>query len=577
MNIKFSFISVFLLTFVFLSTSNSVFSATLSVSPSTGVYVSGKTFTVKVVVNTEGKPINAAEGTLKFNPQELSVVSIDKSSSIFNLWVTEPTFSNSAGTINFSGGMPSGYTGSAGNIFNITFRSTSASTARLSLTNGSILANDGMGTNILSGMSGGTFTIQAPSSQPSPEVVEYVAPANTPSAPKIKSISHVEGEWSKEKKVLLSWELPGGVVAIRTSLDNSPSTIPTKVYDNPIKDITLDDVSDGVSYFHIQFKNADGWGKITHYKISIDTEKPESFEIKSPENADFTNPVQILKLEVKDRTSGVIKYKIKVDDSEIYEYIDEKDTHEVELQSLLPGYHSVVIEAIDRAGNSVVGTYSFTILAFDKPIFTEYPSEINEDVIPVIRGNTRPNSKVEVIVQKIGSEPNTYNVTSDQDGVFTFIPEGTFTTGVYEMSARSTDSFGAKSDLSEKIRIAVQEPGYIQIGSFLVNLLSVFIPLIAMMALLIFALWFSIFYFKRIKRKISIESNEALEIIEREFLDLENILKQHELSIIDSRKTKKLTKSEEEMISALAKALISAKNRVRKEVSDVEEIVQKNH
>jgi hypothetical protein len=80
-----------------------VMAATMSVSPNTGVYNTGSTFTVKVVVNTQGKSVNAAEGTVKFNPQELSVVSVDRSSSIFNLWVTEPTFSNSAGTINFSG------------------------------------------------------------------------------------------------------------------------------------------------------------------------------------------------------------------------------------------------------------------------------------------------------------------------------------------------------------------------------------------------------------------------------------------------------------------------------------------
>ena len=86
--------------------------ATLSVSPGTGVYQSGTTFTAKVVVNTQGDPINAADGSLKFNPQELSVVSVNRSSSIFNLWVTEPAFSNSAGTISFSGGLPSGYTGS---------------------------------------------------------------------------------------------------------------------------------------------------------------------------------------------------------------------------------------------------------------------------------------------------------------------------------------------------------------------------------------------------------------------------------------------------------------------------------
>src|SRR3990167_2971187 len=156
--------------------------ATLSLSPSTGVYTTGSTFTARVIVNTEGKPINAAEGTVKFNPAEITVVSVNRTGSIFNLWVTEPTFSNSAGTISFSGGMPSGYTGSAGTIFNITFRTTNASNAKVNITNGSVLANDGMGTNVLSSMNGGSYTISAASVSPAPEVVEYVAPANTTGA-----------------------------------------------------------------------------------------------------------------------------------------------------------------------------------------------------------------------------------------------------------------------------------------------------------------------------------------------------------------------------------------------------------
>ncbi len=574
MNLKFGLL--ILLALVSFSPVQS-FAATLSVSPSTGVYTSGKTFTVKLVVNSEGKPINAAEGTLKFNPQEMTVVSIDKSASIFNLWVTEPTFSNSAGTITFSGGKPTGFTGSAGNIFNITFRTTSASNGRVSFSTGSVLANDGMGTNVLSGMNGGTYTIQAPSAQPEAEVVvvEYVAPANTPLAPKIQSSTHKDGEWSKEKTVKFNWEVPTGITGLRTAFDSSPNTIPTKVYDSPIRDITLSDLSEGNSYFHLQFRNSEGWGKVSHFKLAIDTEKPESFIVKSPDDADFTNPKQILKLEVKDKTSPVKNFKIKIDENEAYDYVDEKASSTVELPELLPGYHSVVIEAFDGAGNSLVATHSFTILAFDRPVFTEYPSEINEEVIPVIRGNTRPNSQVEVTVQKIGAEPTTYNVTSDQGGVFTFIPEGTFTTGVYELSARSTDQLGAKSDQSETIRIAVQEPGYVQIGNFLINLLSVVIPLIALTLLMVLALWFGILRFRSVKRRVSVESTEALDIVHREFSNLQNSLHQYESEIIESRKTKKLTKAEDAMIQGMSKALAQAKSRVEKEVSDVEKIVKK--
>ena len=308
--------------------------ATLSVSPNTGVYNAGTSFTVRVVVNTQGKPINAAEGTLKFNPQEITVVAVDRSSSIFNLWVTEPTFSNSAGTINFSGGMPTGYTGSAGTIFNVTFRSTSANTARVSLTGGSVLANDGQGTNVLSSMNGGTYTIQAPSTSPTPEVVEYVPPANTPGLPQITSTTHADQQlWYTTKEALLKWTLPAGVTQVRTLLDDKAGTIPTKVYEEPISEIRLSDLPEGVSYFHLQFRNADGWGKVSHFRLAVDSTKPDSFTITQSENNDSSNPEQVLKLESVDKTSTVNRYQIKIDNEEPYEFIDEDQKGKPPFQS----------------------------------------------------------------------------------------------------------------------------------------------------------------------------------------------------------------------------------------------------
>jgi hypothetical protein len=550
--------------------------ATLSVSPATGVYSAGGTFSARVIVNTTGQSINAAEGTLTFNPQELTVVAVDRAGSIFNLWVTEPTFSNTAGTISFSGGMPTGYTGASGSIFNVTFRTKTANTARVSLTGGSVLANDGRGTNVLTSMSGGTYTIQAPSTSPAPEVIEYVAPANTPSAPRVTSGTHSDPDtWYTRKSASLSWDLPKDIIAVRTLLDKSPSSIPTKLYENPISTIDLNDLPEGVSYFHIQFKNEDGWGRVTHFKIAVDSEKPTTFEISSPENADLANPIQTLSLKVEDETSGVIRYMIRVDNDEPYEFIDTEEKGLINLKPIAPGYHSVIIEAFDRAGNSIIQNFSFTTTAFSKPEFTEYPNEINEDVIPVIRGNTRPNATVELTVTRIGAEPTIYNLVADENGVFTLIPEGTFSTGVYELVAQATDEFGAISELSNPIRIAVQQPGFIRVGSMIVSVLSVIIPLAAMVILLVVASWFLLLYFRRFKRRVSVESSEVATILDREFNTLYETLVTQRAVLTESRKAKKLTKAEEDLFAILDNSLKQAQKKVEKEVADVEKLVQK--
>jgi len=50
--------------------------AALRITPDTGVYQVGNTFTARVQIATQGQSVNAAEGTIKFNPNELSVVSV---------------------------------------------------------------------------------------------------------------------------------------------------------------------------------------------------------------------------------------------------------------------------------------------------------------------------------------------------------------------------------------------------------------------------------------------------------------------------------------------------------------------
>jgi len=550
--------------------------ATLSVSPSTGVYNAGSTFVVRLVVNTEGKPINAAEGTLKFNPQELTVVSVDRSNSIFNLWVTEPTFSNTAGTINFSGGLPSGYTGANGSIFNIVFRTASAATARVSITGGSVLANDGMGTNVLSSMNGGNYTIQAVANVPRPEVVEYVPIANTPGTPIIKSITHAQPDlWYKEKTAELNWEVPSPVTSIRTLLDQVPDSVPTKVYENPISSIKLENLPEGVSYFHLQYRNTDGWGRVVHYRLAIDSQPPTRFIISQVEAVDPSTPNQILSLEVEDETSGVDRYRIKINNEEPYDFQDKEQSKKITLPPLLPGQHFIVIEAFDKAGNSITSNYTLRVEAFTKPVFTEYPSEINEEVIPVIRGLTRANARVKVTVQKIGTEPVIYNLVADEAGVFTLIPSGTFTTGVYELTAVATDVNGAQSESSDQIRIAVQQPGYVQIGSFLINILSVVIPLVAMTVMLVIATWFMITYLRRFRKKVSVESGEAVAIVTKEFSYLQKTIKEKQLFIAEAKRTKKLSRFEEDIFLDIEKTLEASQKRIEKEVSDIEKLVRK--
>jgi len=549
--------------------------AALRITPDTGVYQVGNTFTARVQIATQGQSVNAAEGTIKFNPNELSVVSVTRSGSIFNLWVTEPAFSNSAGTVNFSGGVPTGYSGSVGNVLSITFRVTNAGSPRVTFTDGSVLANDGRGTNVLTSMTGGSYTAQAASAAPVAEVIEYVAPANTPAAPRINSDTHPDpANWSNETTAELSWTLPAGITAVRTLLDDRSSTVPTNVYDNPISSISLDELPEGVSYFHLQFRNADGWGRITHYRLAVDSVGPANIAITTASTTDETNPQQVLQVTTDEEGSGVVRYLVKINEAEPFEFIDEAGAGLITLPVLKPGYHAIIVEAFDAAGNSTIGTYSITVDAFEKPVFTDIPTSMTANVIPVIRGLTRPNSLVTVFFNRIGNEPNVIEVTADAEGVFTYIPEGELYSGVYEISAEATDTYGAQSARSDSKRIAVQEPGYVRIAGQFVDAMSVIVPLLLLAVLLVLGMWYLLFVFRRFKGSVRVESVEALDILHREFSNLQVMLRDQESALQTSRKTKKLTKAESEMIEVIDKALQTSQRTVEKEIQDVTQLTK---
>lgn len=150
----------------------------LSLYPATGSFEQGKTFSTRVVVTSADQAINAISGVLSFPTDKLRVISLSKSDSILSLWVQDPSFSNGAGTINFEGVVPNpGFTGSSGNVLLITFKVLAPGDATVKFTSGTLLANDGQGTDVTKDLKGATYTLTAAKAE---EVKPLPTPVATP-------------------------------------------------------------------------------------------------------------------------------------------------------------------------------------------------------------------------------------------------------------------------------------------------------------------------------------------------------------------------------------------------------------
>lgn len=456
-------------------------SASLFLSPSTGNYRVNQTFTVSVLVRSEQQPMNAAEGTIRYDPTIIRVTSISKSGSIFSLWPEEPNYSNSNGTIKFVGGSPTSYQGSAGKIFTITFQALKEGTASINFVDGKVLAADGLGTDITDKLSGATFVISPVQLQPSPLPSPEEPIGLTPAPPQISSPTHPDPEkWYNNKNPKLVWEVPEGILAIRTLLGKIATAQPTVVYEPPISSKEFENLDDGIWYFSLQFKNQYGWGKISRFKIQIDTVPPKDFTVGVDNEGDPTNPTPIFQFETTDELSGIDYYEIILN-GKVFSKVKPEEIKNGKWkisQPLEPGTYSLEIKAVDRAGNFTLAKNEFdrTLTSFSfivEPLPLEvlaFPEKIKAGNPLIVRGKTASGAKVLSYIQKDG-QITTKETKIDPNGNFQL--EEILPVGEYLIWFQAQDQRG-RVGFSQKYKVEIVKD---KLGFYLLIFLLILILL----------------------------------------------------------------------------------------------------
>lgn len=145
----------------------------------------GDVFTVTAYVSADAS-VNALSGILSFPASMFEIQSVSKSNSIVGFWVNDPQYSNTSGTVGFEGVVLNpGFTGTKGKVLHIVVKARAAGSGQFSYTDASVLANDGLGTNVLSGMTGTQISVAearalpaSKSVSPTPEKNIIIPPAS---------------------------------------------------------------------------------------------------------------------------------------------------------------------------------------------------------------------------------------------------------------------------------------------------------------------------------------------------------------------------------------------------------------
>lgn len=353
--------------------------ASMSFSPPSGSFSSGQSFSINVVLNGDGaQGVNAADGKITFDATKLSVVSLSKDGSPLSLWPVEPKFSNTAGTIEFTGGaLPPGFSG-ARNILKITFSGKAEGTAAVAFAAAKATAGAGQELPVTTAPASYTITAAAaptPAPTPAPATTARPGGGRPPTPPEVKSPTHPEDDkWYATTTVRVTWDIPYGVTAVKTAFDDTPDTVPGELHEPPIGELTKTVEGDGIHYFHIISQNRGGWSEPSHRKFQIDTTPPNEFELTAT-GGDLS---ATLVFAAEDDHSGVAKYTVAVDKVNAAELSPaDVEAGPFLLDKQTPGDHMITVTAIDAAGNKREVDARVTItgtLASDKEL-VEAPSQ----------------------------------------------------------------------------------------------------------------------------------------------------------------------------------------------------------
>lgn len=335
--------------------------ATVYFSPSSGSYTVGSVINTGIYVNTQDVAVNNADVVLDFPTDTLEVISVSKSGSIFSLWVEEPAFSNSSGTIRFNGGVPTpGYTGAGGKLVGISFRVKAAGTATVVCSSAAVRANDGLGTDVLNGCGQAVFTLTAgdkpppPPTTPTPPPTPPAPSTSVPSAPVITSSTHPDpARWYSNNDPVFSWALPSGITGVNVLADREPTTDPGTRSDGRLSTYSYDDVEDGIWYFHVKLQNANGWSATRHFQFNVDTTSPTLPAVRMIQEPTVEDPTGSIVFESQDSFSGIAAFVVTVDGvaSERINPTTVTTEQPYRLPALTAGTHSLSVVAYDQAGN----------------------------------------------------------------------------------------------------------------------------------------------------------------------------------------------------------------------------------
>jgi hypothetical protein len=325
-----------------------IYNSTLTFDPEFAIWNKSSDQQVAVNVSPGGESINAAQIDITYDPAKARVENLITENSLCaqNMFL-EKSIDNQRGEVRVSCLLPSpGFSGRIGNVVTLALRSIQDGDLALHFaTDTEVLANDGLGTNVLRLAIDGNY-----------HIVDESAAKNGLHSIVVFSPSYPDAaQWYSKSNGLFMWVASSSLhylyalnqTPVMSSLAGASSTISDSV--------SFPKLTDGIYYFHIQAIGNDESSTIADYKAMIDTTPPTRPVIKASATTIVANQVVRLTFESEDNLSGLQRnYYVQTDGGTFLPAASPL------FMSLPSGIHTITVRAFDQAGNFADGSITIT-------------------------------------------------------------------------------------------------------------------------------------------------------------------------------------------------------------------------
>jgi len=556
--------------------------ATLGIIGSGGPLSVGSEYEVLVHIDSEDVGVNAAQATVKFNQSVVSVKSIDKTGSVFNFWLLEPTYDNTSGKIEFIGGSSDGVSGKSLLVLRIVFTVKGAGQTHLTFDDAAVTASDGNGTNVLTVATGldANSVNKAVFVEAKPILIERkpeVAKA-LPAKPAISVPLYPDPTawYSVASNFVARWDIPADVGSVSAVINRTPNTLSTDtegLYDNKTFRPLLDD---GIWYLHVRFKNSVGWGDAVHYRIALDITPPSSLRITNESTAKSQDPRVTFSMNAGDQLSGIEGYYVRIDHGNAVRAEGGKFTTE----PLGPGKHAITAIARDNAKNEAHTTSEVEISALPSPVILSIRKDLyaGEGGIPV-SGTALPGSLVILSVRnQNGDSVHEAQATTLENGTWSLSIEDPLRFGKYSVDAMVQDAQGGVSEPSALMPIEVKERPFASVFGLSFGYLQTIYGLLwagTMLVSLTLILWF-IYRGMRKRKEQHVEQViiGGVEMLQKRLSDIINLhisstRRSADGKVSSAEKLDAESKVDEKLLD-LEQEIEKGKSQLIKEIEDIE-------